>query len=227
MRNNIKILEEFSILIVDDHKMFIDGMLTILERNIKAIKNIYTAIDAGKALQCLTDNKIDLVITDINMPGMSGIDLTKIIKEKYSDIKVLVLTMDDSKSTVSELIEVEAEGYILKNSDKNELVYAITKIMNNSTYYSSSVIQILIDINKESNRKPFPAKKTETEDLSEREIEVVKLICDELTSEEIAEKLHLAKTTVDVHRKNILRKIQKKNQIGIYKYAVKTSLINA
>jgi DNA-binding NarL/FixJ family response regulator len=155
---------------------------------------------------------------------LSVIEQTPIIKEKYSDSKVLVLTMDDSKSTVTEIINAEAEGYILKNSDKKELINAILRIMDKATYYSSSILQImgsLVRDTKKQTQPVFPA----LESLSEREIDVVKLICEELTSDEIADKLFIAKATVDVHRKNILRKLEAKNSVSIYKFALDSGLI--
>jgi DNA-binding NarL/FixJ family response regulator len=131
--------------------------------------------------------------------------------------------MDESKSTVAEILAAEAEGYILKHSDKKELINAINRIMDKASYYSSSIMQILGELVRSNGNKESINSKSEI--LSEREIEVVKLICEELTSEEIAQKLFLSKFTVDVHRKNIIRKLEAKGVIGIYKYAIDNSII--
>jgi DNA-binding NarL/FixJ family response regulator len=150
---------------------------------------------------------------------MSGTELTKKIKEIYPQIKVLVLTMYNDREIIHEIVMTEAEGYILKNSDKRELINAINRIADNGTYYSNEVIAIMTEnyVAKEKVRD-------KTHELSSREKEIIALICQELTSAEIAERLYLSPLTVETHRKNILRKTNSKTLVGLIKYAIDNKL---
>jgi DNA-binding NarL/FixJ family response regulator len=206
------------ILIVDDHQMFLDGLKTLLakEKNL----NVVAEANTGKeALELLAKIQVDLVITDINMPLMSGTELTKHIKKDYPQIKVLVLTMYNDLEIIHEIVMTEAEGYILKNSNKKELLSAINRISDHGTYYSNEVISIMTEnyVVKEKIRD-------RTHKLSAREKEIISLICQELTSAEIAEKLFLSPLTVETHRRNILRKTNSKTIVGLIKFAIENKI---
>lgn len=216
--NNNNTSAIIQILIVDDHQMFLDGLRTLLSKE----KNFNIAAEANngkEALDILAETAIDLVITDINMPVLSGTDLTKQIKKSFPNIKVLVLTMYNDREIVHEIIMAEAEGYILKNSNKKELINAINRISDHGTYYSNEVISIMTEnfIAKEKIRDKI-------QELSSREKEIISLICQELTSAEIAEKLFLSPLTVETHRKNILRKTNSKTLVGLIKFAIENKL---
>jgi DNA-binding NarL/FixJ family response regulator len=206
------------ILIVDDHQMFLDGVKTLLSKE----KNLHVAAEANngnEALNTLAKIPVDLVITDINMPVMSGTELTRQIKKNYPHVKVLVLTMYNDREIIHEIVMTEAEGYILKNSNKKELLDAINKITDHGTYYSNEVISIMTEfyVSKEKIRH-------KTQELSSREKEIISLICQELTTAEIAEKLFLSPLTVETHRKNILRKTGSKTIVGLIKFAIDNEL---
>jgi DNA-binding NarL/FixJ family response regulator len=207
------------ILITDDHQMFIDGLRSILRKQ-DVFQVVAEALDGFKALEVLETQEIDILITDISMPGMSGIELTKTVKEKYPHVKVIVVTMHNDPGVVTEIMMAEAEGYILKNTGKKELTEALAKVAGNGTFYSNEVLSVMLKAIK-------PEKKTvdETKHLSEREVEVLKLIVEEYTSEQIAEKLFISKRTVDTHRINILTKTKSKTLVGLIKYAVRNGLI--
>jgi DNA-binding NarL/FixJ family response regulator len=210
--------EPLKVLIVDDHQMFIDGLKTILNR-IKTVKVVAEANNGEQALGVLKNNQIDIMITDIGMPGMSGTELTKNVKELYPYIKILVLTMHNEREIIHEIIMSEAEGYVLKNAGRQELVNAIEKISDNGTYYSNEVLSIIAEnyIYKEKIKE-------KTEELTEREIEILKLVCQENTTAEIAEKLFISPLTVETHRKNILRKTKVKTIVGLIKFAIENNL---
>lgn len=201
------------ILIADDHQMFIDGLKALLlpEKNIEVIAQ---ALRGDEAYDILCKENIDLLITDISMPGMTGIELTKKVKDKFPEVKVLVVSSYNDREIVSEILMAEADGYILKNTDKKELLSAIYKIADDGTWYSNEILSIMLE-------KVKKEKKTteEIKHLSEREIEVLKLIMQEFSSEEIAEKLFISKSTVDTHRKNILEKTGVKTIVGLCKFA--------
>ncbi len=207
-----------NILIVDDHQMFIDGIIALL-RNEKRFKITGQATSAQKALEILLNNTADIVITDISMPGMNGIELTKIIKNKYPATKVLVLTMYNDHDVANEIMMGEAEGFILKNTGKTELVTALQTIADNGTFYSRDVLTLLMQKVKTDKKA-----ETETINLTQREKEVIQLICQEMSSSQIAEKLFISKRTVDAHRANIYEKTGCKTIISLIKFAVKNHL---
>lgn len=206
------------ILIVDDHQMFLDGLKTMLlkEKNLVVEGEANTGVEA---LDILASRPVDLVITDINMPEMSGTELTRHIKKDFPNIKVLVLSMYNDREIIHEIVMTEAEGYILKNSGKKELLNAIARIADHGTYYSNEVISIMTEyfIIKEKARD-------KTQNLSPREKEIISLICQEYTTAEIADKLFLSPLTVETHRKNILRKTNSKTIVGLIKFALDNKL---
>ena len=213
------IKQPLDILIVEDHQLFIDGMKLILKQN-KRINKIYEALNGKAALEIIKEQKIDLVITDVNMPEMSGLELTRIIKSDYPNIKIMVLSMYNNKEMVRDIFDTEAEGYILKNTGKLELDNTINKIADGGTYYSNDVLSVMMEDYK--NEK---TEKAVIQDLSDRELEILKLICQEFTTTEIAERLFISHYTVETHRRHMLQKTCSKNVVGLIKYAIKCNLI--
>lgn len=207
------------VLVVDDHQMMIDGVKAMLRKE----KNIAVAAEATSgqtALEILrSGNEIDVIITDINMEPMSGTELTTIVKKEFPDVKVLVLSMYHDPAIVHTIIMAEAEGYILKNSGKDELIKALCRIADNGTYYSNEVVS---DMMREVKQKTVIG--SNLKNLSPREIEIIKLIVEENTTNQIAEKLFISPRTVDTHRKNILQKINTKTIVGLIKFAYENKL---
>jgi len=206
------------VLIADDHQMFIDGLKALLrrEKNIQIIGEVSNGI---QALEFIRKNQPDLLITDISMPGMSGVELTREVKLHFPEIKILVLTMYNDREIVGEILMSEAEGYILKNTGRQELSNAINRIIDNSTYYSNEVLNIMMTrMKKQKNIEKNTAQ------LTPREIEIIKLIMEELSSEEIADKLFISKRTVDTHRKNIIQKTNTRTLVGLLKFAIENNL---
>jgi DNA-binding NarL/FixJ family response regulator len=212
-------METQRILIVDDHQMFIDGLKSILAKQ-KDFTVYAEALSGEDALEIIANDKPDMVITDISMPGMSGIELTKIIKHDFPEIKVVVVSMHNDSAVVSEILMAEAEGYILKNTGKTELLNALNRIANDGTYYSNAVLSTMMkQVKKEA------AVQNEVKILTERETEILKLIAEEYSSEQIADKLFISKRTVDSHRANILAKLETKTLAGLIKYAIRNNII--
>ncbi len=214
-------MEKTNIVIADDHQIVIDGLQFLLSTE-KQLNIVYTANNTNNVLNYLEDHKsVQLVITDINMPTISGIELCRKIKENYADIKVLILSMYSSKEVVKEAILAEADGYMLKNGGKDKLLEAIYRVMNDGTYYSEEIIPIIygqIQKDKKLNESLIQ--------LSDREKEILILIAKELSSEQIAEKLFISIKTVGNHRQNILAKCDCKSSVGLVKYAIKAGLIS-
>jgi DNA-binding NarL/FixJ family response regulator len=212
-------LEQQKILIVDDHQMFIDGLKSLLRKQDTFVV-VAEALDGQRAIEVIENRVIDIILCDINMPNMSGIELTKIVKQRFPEIKIIILSMHNDPNVVSEIMMAEAEGYILKNTGKKELFDALTKVANNGTFYSNDVLASMMQTIKVDKKIT-----SETQLLSEREIEVLKLIVEELSSEQIAEKLFISKRTVDTHRINLLAKTNSKTLVGLIKFAVRNNLI--
>lgn len=208
------------ILIADDHQMFIDGLKALLKRE-KNIHIVAEVSNGADALDFIKKQQPDILITDISMPGMSGVELTKLVKQHYPDVRVLVLSMYNDREIVGEILMSEAEGYILKNTGRQELINAIQRIAGNSTYYSNEVLNIMM-----TRMKKQKVIEKNTALLTPREIEIVKLIMQEFSSEEIADKLFISKRTVDTHRKNIIQKTNTKTLVGLLKFALENNLVD-
>ena len=203
------------ILIADDHKLFLDG-LNMLLRNQPNFIIEGMAYNGAEVLESLKSNQYDMVITDLNMPGMGGVELVKSIKEQFPQVKLLVITMNDDREIVTEILLAEAEGYLLKNSGKEQLLTEINNIKRRKTHYEPEVINLMLDrVRKTTQTNNFNAQ------LSTREKEVLDLIMQEFTSKEIAEQLFISKQTVDTHRINIMQKTGAKTLVGLIKMVVR------
>lgn len=209
------------IYIVDDHKMIIDGLTALLE-TVEEFEVIGFGLNGKEAIDFLSSNDVDVVLMDINMPELNGIDTTEILKKLHPNIRILVLSMHDDAKHIKEILNKGADGYILKNTGKRELVHAINDLYKGKNYYGQEVTNALVlDHVKEEK----PEKEVNEINLSTREKEVVKLICDEKTMTEISVVLGLSEHTIRTHRKNLLRKLNVKNTAGLVKYAFENQLV--
>lgn len=209
---------QINILIADDHQIFIDGLKSLLRKE-KRFKIVDEKLDGKSAYQRIQQGGIDLLITDLSMPGLNGSELVKIVKNEFPNVKILVLSMHCDTEVVTDILLNEAEGYILKNTGKSEFITALNKISEGGTHYSSEVLQKMMERVKKQK-----AIKEELVKLTERELEIIKLICCELSSQEIADKLYISRRTVDTHRQNIIEKTQVKTIVGLIKYAIRNDL---
>jgi len=201
-----------NILIADDHPIVAGGIAAIL--NTAADLNVIGIVDNGqKVLEKVAETTVDLVLLDINMPVMNGIECTKQLKGKYPHIKVIVITMYNRKQFIRELFEVGADGCILKSNSGKELLTAIERVTSGKTYFDQ--LNDFIDAPKEF--KEFR--------LSEREIEIIELIAEGCTSKEIATRLFISEHTVKTHRKNIFQKTSVSDSDELIKWAMNNQLI--
>lgn len=210
--------EIFNVLLVDDHQMFLDGLEFILSKE-PDLHVIGEANNGKNALPLIKNLNPDLVITDISMPEMDGITLTKHIKDTHPQIKVLVLSMHNQKNIITQIMQSEADGYVLKNCRKQELLLAIRTILDNGTYYCKEVANLI----RENYKTMTDEQKIE---LTPREKEILELIVQEYSSQEIAEKLNISKRTVDTHRVNIMEKTNSTTLVGLIKYAIQHKILN-
>ncbi len=206
------------ILLVDDHQIFLDGLKALLQD--EPLLEITSAVSNGQAaLDYLSRNQIDLVILDISMPLMSGSELNRQIKQKYPHIKTLALTSHGDNKMISELTQSKVNGYLLKDTEKSELLEAIHKVSEGGQYFSEHVKEVVLE--NFFSPKDDPSKP----ELSNREIEILRLIAEEFTAQEIADKLFISQHTVNTHRKNLLSKLHVKNVAGLVKYAYENNLL--
>lgn len=209
-----------NILIVDDHQIVIDGLISLLHH--KEEYKIEKALSGRIALEMIQTNPhhFQLIITDISMPEINGIELCKEVKSKYPHLKVLILSMHNTLPYIKESIAADADGYVLKNISQKDFVEAIQRILENGTYFAQDILSTLV-LNEKKNTKCVSKV-----NLTQREVEILKLIAMELTSKEIAEKLYISKQTVDTHRINLMHKTNSKSLVGLIKYAILFDLID-
>jgi len=199
--------------IADDHQMFIDGIRSILE-NVSDISIVAEGKDGLELIKAVEEESPDIVLTDIRMPGMDGIAATKYLKEHYPEIPVMALSMFDQEEEIIEMLKAGASGYIIKKAGKDELVTAIHKLVNQRKYFSPSISG---KVDKWINNPDEINSKSE---LTRRERQILKLIAEGKTSQQIAKNLKISKYTVDTHRKNIHKKLDIKTNTGLVKYVL-------
>ncbi len=197
--------------------MFLDGLKSILERE-DDIEIVAEALNGEEAIKVADRMTLDIILMDVTMPRLNGFTTTAKIKEKYPNIKVLLLTMHGSRDFIEQALEIEADGYVLKNTGKDELTHAIFSLGNGEKYYSEEVKRSFMD---SFGKKSAPQAAI---NLSKREIEVLRLVVQELSTTQIADKLFISHHTVDTHRKNLLSKLGVKNTAGLVKYAMQNGL---
>lgn len=210
--------QKIKILIVDDHQMLLDGIKSLLKGE-KKYELIGEANDGKAAFEIMEKNLPHILLTDINMPGMSGYELTKEVKKKFPEVKIIALSMFNDRAVIADMLSAGINGYILKNTGKEELLHALQKVIDGGVFYSTEVSEQIM--------RSFADDKIENEAiaLTTREIEIVKLIAKEYSNIKIAEELFISERTVETHRKNIFRKTETKSVIGLLNYARQHKII--
>ncbi len=208
------------LLIADDHQLITDGLSQILLGE-KMIGKIHTAKNGKEAVDIALAENIDCVIMDINMPELNGLEATKLIKRERPQIKIIVVSMLCEPSIVSKMLKAGADAFINKDTGKAELLKAIDKVMNNETYISPEIANNLFRHLNDNNVKTADNESH----LTKRELEIIRLIADGLTNNEIASRLFLSNVTVNTHRKNMLAKLHLKNTASLVKYAAENKLL--
>ena len=210
------------ILIVDDHQVLIDGIKALLQPE----QNLQVGFEASsgtEALKIIENNDIDLVLLDINIPGMDGFEVCQKAKQLKPNLKILALTMYQEPGFITRMLKAGADGYLLKKTDQQELVHAIHQVVRGEKYYSREIASLLLDgLHNPHNIKPSTLLPT----LTRREKETLKLIVGENTNEEIAKQLFISIHTVISHRRSLLRKLDAKNTAGLVKAAYELNLLD-
>jgi DNA-binding NarL/FixJ family response regulator len=214
-------MAEFNILIVDDHAVLRHGIVTLLNKN-TTVNWLYEAKNGLEALtKCNEHDDIDIVFLDINMPDMDGIEVTKELKKRHPDIEIIAFSINDDKETVRNMLKAGASSYVLKSAGKKDINKAIENASRGKPFFSD---EIAFKVLEQPDTDDLPEKPDNSTHLTDREIEILRLIVNEYTNQEIADKLYISKRTVDTHRTNLLDKTSSKNTAGLVRYAIKNNL---
>ena len=210
-------MNKIKLLIADDHPILRDGIVSLLQAE-ESFVIAGTAGNGYEVMELISKKEFDVCLIDINMPGMDGIETARLMKEKKPGIKIIMLTTYSDREIISELVHIGVSGYLLKNSDKQELVEAVNKVMKGRHYFSEEVENIILQGLTEK-------KSAGVITLTERELEVMHLLAKEYTNDKIAGELYISYRTVETHRKNIMQKTKSHNLAGLLKYAYSNGLL--
>jgi two-component system response regulator NreC len=214
------------ILVVDDHQLVLDGLISIV-KEMGGFEIIASAHNGKEALQLQETMSPDIILMDIDMPIMNGLEATRRIKQKSAEQKVIILTMHNETSLIKKVMDIGADGYVLKNADREEFYNALCSVAKGKTYFSSEVTQSLLNPDKNgSSSFKIEVDTIQLSKLTEREVDVLRLIAEGLSNREIGEELYISHRTVDTHRTNLMKKLEVHNIAGLIKFAIKSGMVN-
>jgi len=213
-------MKTIKLLLADDHLLIRDGVKLLLKKNVE-FEVVTEAINGKEVVDYLTNNPdtIDVVLMDVSMAIMNGIEATRIITDNFPNVKVLGLTMHIEETYITDMLNAGALGYILKDSNIEELGSAIKIVYSGEKYYSNEVSVIMI------NSLMHKGSVKESTDLSSREVEVLGCVADGLTNTEIGDILNISRRTVETHRRNILSKLDVKNTAEMVRFAIQNKIV--
>lgn len=209
------------IILADDEELFRKGIAFLLQRE-RHIEIVFEAVNGLELINYLkqSGNYPDIILMDLKMPGINGVEATKIIHKEFPVIKIIALTSYNTKSFIANMIDVGASSYLVKNATPEDMIFTINEVMDKGFYYNEMVLDVIKE-NRLSSRVSYFEGIT----LTSREQEVLALLCQQLNTVEIAEKLFLSPRTVETHRNNLLLKTGSKNIAGLVVYAIQSKII--
>ena len=207
------------ILLADDHEIFVESLALLLSKE-PSFEVVGTVTDGDQAVRLAREQEPDVVIMDLSMPQISGIEATQLIKTERSTVKVLCLSMHADRGYVMGALDAGASGYLLKDSAKKELINAIRTVMDDQVFLSSAVAGMVVDAARSNSTTPA------IELLTERERQILKLLAQGACTKRIADRLHLSVKTVGTHRSHIMEKLDIHSIAGLTKFAVREGLIS-
>lgn len=213
---------QISLVIADDHEIFRDGLALMLSKQ-QNISLVGQAENGKELIELVKESRPDIVITDIKMPHLDGIKATRLLLEKNPDLKIIALSMFDEENLIVEMLEAGARGYLLKNADKKEILEAINSVYEDNIFYCRHTSAKLASMIVKSRFDPH--KKKQQIVFSDREKEIIKLICKQFTAQQIGNNLFLSKRTVEGYRTKIMEKMDVKNTAGVVIFALKNNLV--
>jgi two-component system, NarL family, response regulator NreC len=213
---------DIRLVVADDHEIFLDGLALMLSRQ-EHIILVGQASDGRELVELVNAEKPDVVMTDIKMPRMDGIAATRLLVQQNPEVRVIALSMFDEEDQIVEMLEAGAKGYLLKNADKQEILDAIASVYEDRVYYCKSTSAKLAGMIAKSKFNPYKQKEVIT--FTDREQEIIRLICQQFTAQQIGERIFLSKRTVEGYRTRILEKMNVRNTAGVVMYALKNNLV--
>ena len=215
-------MQKYKVLIADDHAMIRDGVKNLIKQN-KALVVVGEAVNGTETLRLFQETTPDLIILDISMPDMNGMDVAKQILSVKSDSKIIILSMYDDEDYISRCLESGVMGYVVKSESGVELDYAINAVLEGKNYFSKQAQDIIFrNYAKKVNQKK---QRDQLINLTNRETEIIGLIAEGLTSQQMADKLFISPRTVETHRANVMKKVGVKNAVELVKKAQQYGLI--
>ncbi len=211
--------ETIRILLCDDHRIIIDGLKGLLEGE-EGMTCVGVTENGAEALQAVEHLQVDVVLMDLDMPVMDGMVATERMKKQWPLVKVIILTMHDGSALVQRVMELGADGYLVKNCGRDELLLAIRDVHAGRKYFGSALTESLLQ-----QRQEKAADAGLLKELSEREVEVLAALAEGLTNKEIGERLFISPRTVDTHRTNLMRKLDVHNVAGLVRLAIQNGLV--
>lgn len=213
-------MNKIKILLADDHKLVLEGLKLMIHSfdHLEVIKEVY---NGQEVINFLKSNSADVILLDLNMPILNGIDTTKQIKDNNPNQKIIILSMLSDIKLIKKLIKIGADGYLLKNSGQQEIINAINDVMADRTHYDQRIMEMILKSGSQS--KP---KTNYLPSLSRREKEILGLIIKEHTTNEIAEKLFISPGTVESHRRNMISKLGVRNTAGLVSMSYEYGLLD-
>ena len=219
-------MKTVKIVLVDDHTIVRDGIKSTLKDQ-KNFKIVGEASNGKEAIELVKKVEPDVVIMDISMPDMNGIEATDIISKKYPHSKVIVLSMHDDETYILKSVEAGAYGYLLKDVDKDEFVKAINAVHQGDKYFNTSISSVLVSgyLNRIKSIENHTTQSSDEYDLTKREKGILKMITDGKNNREIADGLGISIRTIETHRANIMKKLKVKNAIELVKVAIEDKIV--
>lgn len=220
-------LKSIKVCVTDDHLFVRDAMVKLIE-TFPRVSEVYAAADGELLINSIPIQRPNIVLLDVKMPVMDGVEAADIILKKYREVKILILTMNDDKEVMMKLLEMGVHGYITKSSPVEVVEKAIYQVMDEGYFYADEVSRMLVD-KMRADHFLRPKDMDETSRLTEltkREIEIVRLVCKEESNESICKQLDISSKTLLTHKANIYKKVGAKSLISLYQFALKVGIVD-
>ena len=211
------------VLIADDHPLFRKGM-SMMVKTFPGVVSVHDVENGQKALDYLSENPVDILLLDLEMPVLDGWETSRKVVNNFPNTYIIMISMHDSLKLISDLIEIGVHSYLLKSAEPEEVQKAMISVINNDFYYNQLVAKALHQKVRSGNADKL--LEDDKNQLTKREIEILELICQELTMKEIGEKLYISEQTIHTHRKNLMKKTEAKNAVGLVKFAIQNHIVS-
>ena len=216
-------MKEITVLLADDHEVVLDS-LAMMIASLDGVSVLATAKSGQEALDRLSQTPVDIVLSDMHMPELNGIELALRLREYFPDIKLILLTMEEEPETIRAAMQTGVWGYVLKRATKKELEKAIFSVADGTKYFTEEVHRQLAQIENENTLSGYETPES-VQSLSKREIEIIRLIVSEVSSQDIADQLFISPSTVETHRRNIFKKLDIHSVVALTRFAIRNKIV--